>query len=258
MKLDEFHHFSVIGYGRFGSLLVRELTKWGKVDVVETAPLNESLLPPNAQIVPPERALQSPVIFLTIPIRHIQRWINTYGPGIQPGTLLIDCASVKETVIGWILPVALHQKFYYVASHPLFGPDSAARGIAGHRIVIIPQIIPYGLLRQVIRLFESKLGLQVLRMSAVEHDRMMAYNLSLVHLIGRALGNMNIDQLPLKMDNLDGLLRISKIATNDTFELFLDMNRYNPFAPRIQKEFREAVAELVRRIAGEEKKEPIS
>ncbi|RMG33122.1 MAG: prephenate dehydrogenase [Methanobacteriota archaeon] len=194
-----------------------------------------------------KEALGSDIIFLTIPIRSIPGWMEENAHLIPSSSTLVDCASVKLKVLEWVNPYAEKYGFHFVATHPLFGPDSAAGGLKNHKIVVIPQKVPYPQLRFLTELFEKKLGLQIISMSADEHDRMMAYNLSLVHLIGRTLDNLNIHHLPLKMPNLDGLLRIATVASNDSFELFVDMNHWNPYAEEVREQFLGSLNAIVER-----------
>ncbi|MCB0292985.1 MAG: hypothetical protein KDH97_22210, partial [Calditrichaeota bacterium] len=80
---------------------------------------------------------------------------------------------------------------------------------------------------------------RVLNISADEHDRMMAYNLSLIHHLGRTFHKMQIGKLPLIMANLERMNHISRIAANDTEELFQDFYRFNPYAARVRDDFME-------------------
>ena len=71
-------------------------------------------------------------------------------------------------------------------------------------------------------LFSNKLGLHVYNMSARQHDELMAYNLNLVHYLGRALNDLGIARLPLLMSGLDKLNEIVSVVMNDSEELFFD------------------------------------
>jgi prephenate dehydrogenase len=235
---------AVIGYGRFGKLLSTHISTWYPVRVFSAS--GRKPVSSNIHLVDLKTALTSDYIFLTIPIHSFQEWMKKYAGMIPETSTLIDCASVKLKVIEWILPYVKQHGFHFIATHPLFGPDSASDGLKNHTIVVIPQKIPYRNLYFLRELFEKKLGLQVLTMSAEEHDQMMAYNLSLVHLIGRTLDAMNIHNLPLKMPNLDGLLHIATIAANDSFDLFIDMNKWNPYAKEVRDNFLKALEEIVR------------
>lgn len=239
--------FSIIGYGRFGALMAKYLSEHVPVVVYSRKTMHIDTIEKNIHVVSLEQALNADFIFLTIPIRSFPAWMEENAKLINPNSVLLDCASVKTKVIEWITPYQEQYAFDYIATHPLYGPDSAREGLKKHKIVIIPQKVSYPKLNYFKQFLEEKLQLQILRMSPEEHDLMMAYNLSLVHLIGRALGNMKIENLPLKMNNLDGILKIARIASNDTEELFIDMNKYNPYARQIRQMFLKNLDELVQR-----------
>ncbi|GAB4184104.1 MAG: prephenate dehydrogenase/arogenate dehydrogenase family protein [Calditrichia bacterium] len=237
--------FSVIGFGRFGKLWATHLSRVNRIYIhtrnMETELINND----NFYFVPLKKALQSDFIFLTIPINQMESFLKNYGNMIKPGAVLIDCASVKVKLIDWAMRY-LHNGVEYIATHPLFGPDSAAQSLKNHKIVVIPVRVSYGNLNLFKQILTRQFRLHVLRMSAEEHDRMMAYNLSLVHLIGRSLHNMKIENLSLKMNNLDGLLKISTIAGNDTEELFIDMNKFNPYAEEVRNKFFNHLQQLLK------------
>jgi prephenate dehydrogenase len=155
---------------------------------------------------------------------------------IKPGSVLIDCASVKEPIINWFAKY-LPEEIYYAASHPLFGPDSARDGLDGHIITLIPGRIPYAHYQMLVHLFSDLMKLTVLNLTPQEHDKLMAYNLSLVHHLGRTFHKMQIFKLPLMMSGLKNLNQISQIVMNDSQELFEDFYRYNAYSEEIRVKF---------------------
>ncbi len=227
--------FSVIGAGRFGSFWGMHLSRRVPVSFFDRdARRRESIAPP-AKWAALETCLTCDYVFLTIPIRHIAGFLQKNAAKFPAGTVVIDCASVKIAVEEWFrnyLPPHVH----FVASHPLFGPDSAAGGIAGHTITLCPGRIPFRKYRYLVDLF-YKMKLQVISMSPEEHDKLMAYNLSLIHHLGRTFHYMQIDKLSLVMANLDKMNWISRVAANDSMELFQDFYRYNPFAEVVRDNF---------------------
>ena len=192
-----------------------------------------------------EECLQADFIFLTIPISEIEIFIKEHAHKIKPGAVVVDCASVKVSVLNWF-----HSFFpgnvEFVLTHPLFGPDSARKGLKGHQITMMPGRVSFGNYRFLIDLFEQKLGLIPLSIDAHEHDRLMAYNLSLIHHLGRALGDMDIYSVPLKMRGLSDLNRIAHFTMNDSDTLFKDFYKYNPYSHEIRKKFEESFSKITK------------
>lgn len=192
-----------------------------------------------------EQCLQADFVFLTIPISEIESFIREHGAKIKPGAVVVDCASVKVSVLNWFKS-SLPDGVEYVLTHPLFGPDSARKGLKGHQITMMPGRVAAVRYRFLVQLFEHKLGLLPLSMDAHEHDRLMAYNLSLIHHLGRALGDMDIFNVPLKMRGLSDLNRIAHFTMNDSDTLFKDFYRYNPYSHQIREKFEESFNKITK------------
>jgi prephenate dehydrogenase len=228
--------FAVIGAGRFGIFWGRHLSKYHPVYFYDRDISRKNLIKQFGAWASLEECLCKPFIFLTIPIRRIEGFIKEYAADIRPGSVLIDCASVKMIVIDWFQQ-HLPEQIYFAASHPLFGPDSARNGLTDHTIALIPGRVPFRHYSVLVDLFAEKMQLRVLNITAEEHDRLMAYNLTLIHHLGRTFHDMQISQLALKMASLSKLNHIARVTMNDSEELFYDFHYFNPFAKEVEEKF---------------------
>lgn len=228
--------FAIIGAGRFGAFWGRHLSQFYPVYFYDIDASRESLIEPFGNRASLEACLEKPFIFLTIPIRRIEGFLKGHAVDFKPGTVLIDCASVKMIVINWFQQ-HLPEHIYFAASHPLFGPDSARNGLEDHTIALIPGRIPFRYYTMLVDLFAEKMHLRVLNISAEEHDRLMAYNLTLIHHLGRTFDDMQISQLALKMASLSKLNHIARVTMNDSEELFYDFHYFNSFAREVEEQF---------------------
>ena len=70
-----------------------------------------------------------------------------------------------------------------------------------------------------------------------EHDRQIAVSLALTHFIGRALSEFGAGPLDIDTEGYNRLLHILEVVTHDTWQLFMDMHRYNPFARQQREAF---------------------
>ena len=229
---EENIEFAIIGAGRFGTFWGRHLSRLYPTCIYDSDESKKSAIERFATWGTLEESLTKKFIFLTIPIGRLEAFIKENREKFQPGTVLIDCASVKAPVMRWFSKY-LPDDLYYVASHPLFGPDSAKHRLKEHLMVLIPGQVPYGEYRFLVTLLSEQLGLQVYNMTAEEHDELMSFNLNLVHHLGRTLHDMGISRLPLMMSGLKKLDEIVTVVMNDTQELFFDFNKYNPHATDI-------------------------
>ena len=178
-----------------------------------------------------DEALKKDYIVLTIPIREVKNFIAGNGGKISPESTLVDSSSVKSAVVEWYEKY-LPENVSAIFSHPLFGPDSGSQGLAGLSITLFPGNVNYGKYKAFADLME-RLGLNILTLTPEEHDFQMAYNLNLIHLLGRALDKMNIASIPLKMNALTYLNRMSHYVVNDSQILFEDFFAFNPYAGKI-------------------------
>jgi prephenate dehydrogenase len=236
MKKNEHIELSVIGLGRFGQFWAKHLNRFYPTYIFD---LDERKAKLNSNIgkwASLERCLKKKYIFLTIPIRQIKFFLIDNENLFEPGTVLVDCASVKKPILDWFGHYVSDDVFY-VASHPLFGPDSAREGLKGQKITLLPGKIPHNLYQILVELFAEKMELMVINMPAEEHDWLMAYNLSLIHHLGRTFNELEIYKLPLLMAGLEKMNLISQTVMNDTEELFQDFYQFNPYAMEVQKKF---------------------
>jgi prephenate dehydrogenase len=239
---------SIIGAGRFGLFWGTHLNTYHPVYFFDTDERRHEQIHDItgnhiASWESLEVCLRKDYIFLTIPIGRMATFLQENAFRIKAGSVLIDCASVKEPVLNWFAKY-LPKEIYYAASHPLFGPDSARDGLEGHIITLIPGRIPYTNYQLLVRLFSDRMKLMVLNLTAQEHDKLMAYNLSLVHHLGRTFHKMRIFKLPLMMSGLKNLNHISQIVMNDSQELFEDFYRYNAYSEEVKEKFLEHFREL--------------
>jgi prephenate dehydrogenase len=134
-----------------------------------------------------------------------------------------------------------------VATHPLFGPQSARNGLAGLRFVVCPV---RGRRHRQVAAFGRRLGLKVTVTTPEEHDREMAYVQALTHLIGRSLVNMGIPDEQLKTQSYQHLLDLCGLIGADTFELFTAIQTQNPFAREVATAFVDQARGLLGQVEG--------
>jgi prephenate dehydrogenase len=155
------------------------------------------------------------------------------GQRVRPGATIIDVASVKMLPSQW-LSTHIPETTHIVATHPLFGPQSVARGLEGRQLVICPI---RGDRHLKVAALGEELGLRVRITTAEEHDREMAYVQALTHLIGRSLAQMQIPDEMLKTQTYQHLLDLTGLIGNDSFELFTAIQTMNPYAPDVVEDF---------------------
>ena len=234
--------FGIVGYGRFGKLLTEALLPFGDIVVYDKSLMS---LTPHTQLkVGTLRDVaQADLVFLVVPISEFETTCLEIKNFLKPQTLVVDCCSVK------VYPAQImHQVFSktqpLIATHPLFGPDSVKKsgGLKEHKIVICPIQCDADRENQLKDIF-NRMGLHVLVTTPEEHDKQMANSQGLVHFIGRGLAALNIQSQALSTPDFDALLNINNMVINDTWQLFLDMQRYNPYTKPIREKL---IQELIK------------
>lgn len=204
-------HIAIIGAGRFGQLLQKHLS--------------------SDHTVTMDQPEQAELVIFAVPNRNLEQAITQWKLKIPPTAIVMDVGSVKT------LPCQILQKHFphnSLGTHPLYGPDSAAESWQGHKVVFCRLKItdqPYQLVQ---KLFSDR-GVTIYECSPEEHDQMMAKTQALVHFIGRAL--TGLEPQDISTPDYANLLRMMEKVTNDTWELFYDMQTLNPHAEPIRKNF---------------------
>lgn len=235
---------SVIGLGQFGSLAASILKNHARVVVYSAnkVSLAEKALKIGVEAVELAEAATADVVILTVPISKTEDMIRQVVPLMKPGALLLDACSVKVYPCEWLEKYG-RDDIEIMGTHPMFGPVSAKFDIeqqsfelAGLQIILCPLRIAESRLELITALLE-KLGLDVIVTTPEDHDRQNAITLSLVHFLGRSLHEAGINKQRIYTPGFENLLKIYGHTIKDEWQLFFDMNNYNPFAAEVRQKF---------------------
>ena len=128
---------AIIGFGRFGELLANLGKSTFDIYVVETDPMRRQVAETNGfKLLPFESLSDMEFIFLAVPISQIADTIRQLAAMVDEGHTVIDLCSVK------VYPARLMEKYLtksqLLATHPMFGPDSAKKGLTGLQVAFCP------------------------------------------------------------------------------------------------------------------------
>ena len=224
----------LIGFGQFGQLAARVLASHFDVRVTDPAP---TAMGTARELGVPLGTLDDvasrEIVIFAVPVVTMEAVFRAAAPHLKPGALAIDVGSVKMLPARWMTEI-LPAHVDLVATHPLFGPQSAKTGLDGLRLVVCPI---RGNRHDKVVAFGRSLGLTVTVTTPEEHDREMAYVQALTHLIGRSLVNLGIPDEQLKTASYQHLLELCSLIGADTFELFTAIQTQNPFAAEVVERF---------------------
>ncbi|VDS07675.1 T-protein [Paracoccus haematequi] len=219
---------SIIGLGAFGQLAARHLRPHLALTVCDPQVRANDL--PQVDLA---QAALADIVVLAVPLSRMAGVLRAIAPHLRPGAVVIDVASVKVAPARLMLDL-LPPHVQVIASHPLFGPASAAEGLAGHRIAWCP--LRGGAHRRIAAFLRAQ-GLEVIPTTPDQHDRDMAVVQGLTHLIARSLSRLG--PLPQRMAtrSFQKLAEAAAMVQDDSPELLTTILRDNPHAEGVRSRF---------------------
>ena len=220
----------IIGLGRFGKVLASILQKGYQIsgyDIEEISPL------PGIEFHNLEKVLKEDVIFIAVPIRHFKSLIVDIAPQLNEGTTVIDVCSVKSYPVE-IMKQFLSQDIGIIATHPMFGPDSF---LSNNKLKIMMNNTrdtnnDFSFWKR----FFTDQGIKVMEMTPDKHDQMAAKTQGVTHFLGRMLKEYGISKTEIDTQGFRDLLDLVEQTCNDTWDLYTDLQLYNPYTmPTISK-----------------------
>ena len=232
----------IIGFGRFGKVLANILQKGFGIKAYDPKPIGEF---PGVEFTDLESILREKVIFIAVPIRHFESLVKKISPHLSEGTTIIDVCSVKTHPVK-IMENNLPEYIGNIATHPMFGPDSF---ISNNRLKMMMNNTrdaydQFNFWRQ----FFTDQGIHVMEMSPDLHDRMAAQTQGVTHFLGRMLKEYGIRKTTIDTQGFRDLLDLVDQTCNDTWELYTDLQLYNPYTDDMIDKLKLATAFLDNRL----------
>ena len=222
---------AIVGFGAFGKLAASQLVGKFEVVVADSKQKPEDTRKLGVRQVSIEDAAKADAIVLCVPISQMQNALKEIAPNIRPGTLVLDTCSVK------VIPCRLMESMLpadveVIGTHPLFGPQSAGNGIRGQQIVVCPVRSKH---TDKVCTFLTGIGLDVVRLTAEEHDKLMASTQAITHFVGRALAKVGRKDAPTQLKSYEKMMAAAEMVRHDSEQLFADIETLNPFAKQERK-----------------------
>ncbi len=272
----------VYGLGRFGyfwaSLLASHLSS---TDSSGTGSLEATVkaynrnpdrpTPEGVKRVSVEELAGCDTIFLCVAISAVEPVVRELSPHLEPGTTVADTCSVKRYPVD-LMRRHLPDGVGILATHPMFGPDSAKHGIAGLPLIYWPERYaavarhgaPGGLSGPGLHAEQDEkdtqddtagvdwwpewfasVGLRTIRMSPDEHDHEAAYTQGITHFIGRVLDDLSVRPSPIGTVGYQKILDVVEQTCNDPLQLFLDLQRYNPYTTEMRAKLKASLERVL-------------
>ncbi len=224
----------IVGFGRFGKLLFNILQKDFKIHILRRKSRRKRIGKAYIHTDPRDFYQSIDTVFFAVPISKFEDIIAEHKKFISPHICLIDVLSVK------VYPKKVFQRYFgnreneIILTHPLFGPDSVTtHGLKNLPLVIYP--LKKGGQFDFWRDFFQKKGLEILIMPPEKHDKLAANSQGITHFIGRMLDEFGLKPTPIDTIGAKKLQEIMQQTCNDTWELFRDLQIYNPYTRQMRR-----------------------
>lgn len=234
----------LIGFGRFGRILAMILTRAFQVKVYDPVKNDKT---PGVEFVDLKTVIQEKVIFIAVPINSFRSVIEDIAPDLEDGTTIIDVCSVKKYPVK-VMQDLLNAKIDIIATHPLFGPDSFLSN--SHLKMVMYNVRDMEKRFKFWQRFFKDQGIQILEISPDDHDRMAAQTQGVTHFLGRMLKEFGIKKTRIDTQGFQDLIDLVDQTCNDTWELYTDLQNYNPYTEAMVQKIKSATGSLATRLKG--------
>jgi prephenate dehydrogenase len=181
------------------------------------------------------------IVVLATPVDRLAAALVQIRDHLRPGALVLDVCSVK-LIPAQLMRDLLPDTVEAIGTHPLFGPQSGRDGIAGLTMAVCP--IRDESRASVAAFARKALRLKVFITTPQAHDREAAMVQGLTHLIAKVLVQM--EPLPRRMTtaSFDRLMQAVDMVRYDAPEVFLAIERLNPYSADVRQRFFALSAQL--------------
>lgn len=232
----------MIGFGRLGRLIAKNLSQDADLLIYDIENYQDEIKALGAKSTNLEEVCACPIVIPFVPMSALEGLLKEMAPLLKENTLVIDVCSVKSKPVQWMKDI-LPGHVSLLGTHPMFGPDSAKNTLFGCKIVTCPVRLPDQQYFEIKAYLETH-GLKVIEATPEEHDKQIAHSLLLTHFIGRSLMDFEAESLPIDTKGYRRLMKILETVENDSWQLFEDMNKYNPYAVETRHEFMKSMANI--------------
>jgi prephenate dehydrogenase len=234
----------IIGFGNFSRVMAEILQNFFSLYCYDTRTVYE--IPQYVHRTTLEEVTSKDIVILSIPVQYLEKFWqeNAHLLNKNLNGKIFDVCSVK------VKPLQLAKKYlnpdiYYMGIHPMFGPMSTKdSGAKGQNIVVCPPENPHPFDEKVIRFLQEELCLNVVKMTADEHDRQMALVQGVSHFIAHGLADLSPQVSPVATKGYNKMLEMYQMFIHDSQDLFVTLENENPYAKPMRQKFINALLRI--------------
>lgn len=232
----------IIGIGAFGEFMLKHVTPYFDVRIYDAFKnLDEVEATYHLTVASLEDVAKSDIVVFAVPVKELEKTVAGVVPFLKAGQLVIDLCSVKckpVEILKRLIPAGIDA----VSLHPLFGPQSGKNGIAGLNITVCN--VAGDRTACITEFLKDKLILNVFETTPENHDEEMAYVQGLTHMIAKVFVRMDVPTIHQQTKTYAHLNDMVDLIRYDSEELFLAIQRDNPYVKATTEKFFAAVKAL--------------
>ncbi len=191
-----------------------------------------------------DEATSADIHIVAVPIRETPKLIRKLAKLKAGKVRILEVSSVKNGVRNLVSSGKLPRNIWLFSIHPLFGPSTNA--FAENCMIDVSKKADF--LRNVFPHY------RIFRMSMEDHDRLMAYVLTLPHLLALIFADtVRSSKLPAKIHSpsFDHILELSKRLLAENERVYYEIQATNPYASHIFSDTIRSVEKLRRLVRDE-------
>jgi len=248
---------AVYGYGGMGRMLASLLSRagcWVSVTGRSMEKAEEAAKSIGAKYMEPLEAIDwADMLIYAVPTNALESLLEEHARSYRESMLVADIASVKTPIARWVeRNMNRDSSPDYVSLHPLFGPLPCP---AGETIAVVP--LRLSKWRGRLESLLAGLGLVPVYVTAEEHDKTMAINQVLHHLLYEVYARASrilAEELGVDVSLVKQLVTWSLKQTMSVASrlerlsgVVEEIRRLNPYTSRVYEAARRAIEEASRR-----------
>lgn len=241
----------IIGFGRFGRFLAKELSKQHWIWAYSRSDYSDISEEYGTCFVKSKDdfiSLNLDVIIISTSISSFESIMESFPSSFFNNKLVVDVLSVKTFPKKILLK--LNSNCDLLCTHPMFGPDSAKNSWKDLPFVYEKvRISNIDRCNIILDFFKNK-ECKVLELNVDEHDKLAANSQFITHLTGRILNELNIESTPINTKGFDHLLEIMDNTCNDSLDLFQGLYQNNSKSIEILDKFENAIKTIKDKLTG--------
>ena len=254
LPLNDQFKIGIVGFGRFGQFLAKQMVTYGwEVHCTSKSNYNQiaKKIGVHYHLKENFEKIKLDCVLFSVSINSFENVIKNINFDFFKNKLIVDVLSVKKYPYK-ILTQLLPESADILLTHPMFGPDSAKITWNNKKFIYYNVRITDNKRLNNFLNFWSFNNCDMISLSPDWHDQYAANSQFLTHLTGRILNELNLSSTSIDTDGFKNLLKLVDCTTNDSWDLFDGLYKYNISSEETLNKFQWALSNINKKLNNNE------